>query len=362
MKLAELRHIIKVSNKAKLSPIEKDVFLYYYTKTRNQSNEWRCPDTETAAEVERSRNGVAEARIALRDKHHWIEFEDGDKYLVRVTKSFLDFVGNPTNEEPEIVDSVGDATNEDEDSSEMRQSCRNSDTVVGNATNEGQKSVGNPTPYIDNTNSDLKRNLEDKEEEKNAQENARACAECETAEPEVIAFQETADADTGAAEDPAPKIYLAAKNGYATAVGTLAADILPPEETLKFCRAKALDGILREFKLKKLPDRELPDWIEAIDFGHENDFRSEEIVECLQLLRRQPWRTSRVTPQLLIENLPSLEILRACSEREENSDDSGKYYSNNSRRTGTGAHSGQTDGGAKGSGGGYNPFAGKEVV
>ena len=85
MKHSEVRQFLKEANASNLSPIEKDVFQYYFSKTQNAGGAWHCPDAETADEIFRSRNGVCAARKKLIDRE-WIA-DDGN-FNIKVLKTF----------------------------------------------------------------------------------------------------------------------------------------------------------------------------------------------------------------------------------------------------------------------------------
>lgn len=93
-----MRQFIRDANTAKLSPVAKDAFLYYYSCTQNESGEWYCDDASTAAETYRSRNGICEARKEL-IKKEWIT-ENG-QFNIKTLKKFS--VGNATQSLPPVA-------------------------------------------------------------------------------------------------------------------------------------------------------------------------------------------------------------------------------------------------------------------
>ncbi len=151
MQHTEVRQFIKEANAAGLSPIEKDVFQYYFSRANSQA--WNCPDAETAEEIFRSRNGVCEARKSL-IKRGWIS--DDGLFNIKILKTF----------------SVGNPTQDDDVQSEIRLESailsRKSDSSVGNPTQTGDFSVGNPTPYKDKRNIGIQEKLEEKKSEARA--------------------------------------------------------------------------------------------------------------------------------------------------------------------------------------------------
>lgn len=70
MKHLELRQFILESNREKLSPAEKDVFLYYQSRAQS-GKDWKCRDDVVADEIGRSRNTVCVARNELKSRG-WI--------------------------------------------------------------------------------------------------------------------------------------------------------------------------------------------------------------------------------------------------------------------------------------------------
>jgi len=129
MNFIELRKFIKVANAEKLTPAEKDVFLYYVSSTGNENGRWHCPDEEVAEKIGRSRSGVCEARQKLKLRG-WIE----EKYAfsIRVLKTFAEIIGqlqaekgaeNPQSE-------VGNSTAQ----SAVRIQSQDLDSPVGNST------------------------------------------------------------------------------------------------------------------------------------------------------------------------------------------------------------------------------------
>ena len=162
MKHIELRHFLFEANREKLSPAEKDVFLYYRSRIP-YGKEWVCPDSQTANEIGRSRNSVCEARNGLKRRgwiaeHHPFEItilrsfpvgnstENKIKNTISQSETRLTSVGNATRLVGNSTRSVGNATD----------SVGNSTRSVGNATD----SVGNSTAYKD------KRILKSKEEKR----------------------------------------------------------------------------------------------------------------------------------------------------------------------------------------------------
>lgn len=148
MNYKELRQFLFDSNADKLSPVEKDVFLYYSSRI-GREGVWNCPDNNVANEIGRSRNSVCEARNSLK-KRAWIS--ESEPFRIRILKQFS--VGNAT-EKPSSeaksqsetrLDSVGNAAEMSRNGdSEEAVSVGNSTERVGTATD----SVGNSTAYKD---------------------------------------------------------------------------------------------------------------------------------------------------------------------------------------------------------------------
>ena len=93
MQYSELRQFLKESNAEGLSPIEKDVFQYYHSRTQNDDGVWFCPDSEVADEIFRSRNGVCSARKSLLARG-WIT--ENSQFNICVVRKFT--VPNQTDE------------------------------------------------------------------------------------------------------------------------------------------------------------------------------------------------------------------------------------------------------------------------
>lgn len=107
MKHSEVRQFLKEANANNLSPIEKDVFQYYFSKTQNAGGVWNCPDAETADELFRSRNGVCAARKSLIARG-WIT-DDGN-FNIKILKNFS--VRNETQAEGASPKSDSSVSNE----------------------------------------------------------------------------------------------------------------------------------------------------------------------------------------------------------------------------------------------------------
>lgn len=115
MKYSEMRQFLKEANTVRLSPAEKDVFLYYDSRIRNGAS-WDCPDVLVAEEIGRSRNSVCEGRNALK-KRGWVS--EKMPFRIEVTKTFSQSETRLEDQEP-----VGNATERVENATEP----------VGNAT------------------------------------------------------------------------------------------------------------------------------------------------------------------------------------------------------------------------------------
>lgn len=132
MKYSEMRQFLLEANIEKLSPAEKDAFLYYDSRIRDQRF-WDCPDSDVAQEIGRSRNSVCEGRNALK-KRGWIS--EKVPFRIEITKTFP----------------VENATDTDVSQSETRlerpveaETSRECDSRVENAT----EPVENATVYKD---------------------------------------------------------------------------------------------------------------------------------------------------------------------------------------------------------------------
>lgn len=149
MRHTELRQFLLESNREKLSPAEKDVFLYYQSRAQN-GKEWTCLDTKVAEEIGRSRNTVCVARHALKERG-WIR--ENSTFSIEVLRQFS--VRNVTeNNESEsetgLVTDVKPVRN-------VTKGVRNETKPVRNVT----VGVRNRTAYIDKNK---KENFKENEE------------------------------------------------------------------------------------------------------------------------------------------------------------------------------------------------------
>jgi hypothetical protein len=271
MKHNEVRQFLKEANAVGLSPIEKDVFQYYFSRTNG--GEWYCPDSETAEEICRSRNGVSEARKNL-IKRGWIT-ENG-QFNISILKNF----------------SVGNPTQTDESQSEIRLNGANlsriSDSPVGNPTQTDDFSVGNPTLYKDKRNIGIEEKLEEK-----------------THTERVRVREKFSDSRNGIFihETEAQEITNKILTGIRTRTGL---QILPHEHTFA----------------------ELSQW------AFVNKITAERVLLCYDTLEKQRkhpvhWRKGRTTAKTVMENLPDLTDLIAETEQLINGAKNGIIRTNN---------------------------------
>lgn len=72
---------------------------------------------------------------------------------------------------------------------------------------------------------------------------------------------------------------------------------------------KIFDGLRSRFGLNTLPNE--PEWMRAAIFAGSNNFSPTDFLECFDILKSQEWRTGRLSPQTVMNNLPELEKLRS---------------------------------------------------
>ncbi len=136
MTYSEMRKFLLEANQQRLSPAEKDAFLYYDSRIRGKRI-WDCPDSEVALDIGRSRNSVCEGRNALK-KRGWIS--EKMPFQIEIIKAFP----------------VENATDTDDSQSETRlespEPSRERDSSVENATQpvvNATEPVENATAYKD---------------------------------------------------------------------------------------------------------------------------------------------------------------------------------------------------------------------
>jgi hypothetical protein len=69
-----------------------------------------------------------------------------------------------------------------------------------------------------------------------------------------------------------------------------------------------LEGLRTRQNVSILPKES--DWAKTIEWALANKIEPSQFLECYDLLREQPWRTSPVKPDHVQYNLPNLENLR----------------------------------------------------
>jgi hypothetical protein len=71
----------------------------------------------------------------------------------------------------------------------------------------------------------------------------------------------------------------------------------------------AMAGITVRMNLRSLPDKF--DWEKHLRWAFANNFTSEDVLECYDLLRQQDWRDGPITGKTIAKNLPHLDELRS---------------------------------------------------
>jgi hypothetical protein len=115
-------------------------------------------------------------------------------------------------------------------------------------------------------------------------------------------------------------------NGYAPSDS-----LLPPTDSLNTESLKqeppafqefldfVLDGIRTELNLNVV--RNEHEWVDACQYGYQNGFSADQLLETFQLVRKQKWRKARVTAKNVADNLTELPKLRVEIEEQENGTD-----------------------------------------
>lgn len=87
--------------------------------------------------------------------------------------------------------------------------------------------------------------------------------------------------------------------------------VKPPPKTLpiEVFLGTAMAGIAVRMGLRSLPDK--LDWEKHLRWAFANDFTSEDVLECYDLLRQQDWRDSPIAGKTIAKNLPQLDELRS---------------------------------------------------
>lgn len=122
MKYTELRQFLREANRQKLSPVEKDLFQYYASRV-GKSASWRCPDSEVAKEIGRSRNAICDGRNSLKSRG-WIK--EISPFVIKIVQRF-----SVVNETQSVGTATGPSLNGDS-------TVGNATEPVGNATDESQ--------------------------------------------------------------------------------------------------------------------------------------------------------------------------------------------------------------------------------
>ena len=76
---------------------------------------------------------------------------------------------------------------------------------------------------------------------------------------------------------------------------------------------EVLVGLRTAYNVVSLRDEQL--WVPQCEWAFENGYTAAEFLECFHLIRSQEWRTSRVTPRNVADNLPELNKLRSQTNR-----------------------------------------------
>lgn len=176
MRHNELRRFLLEANRAKLSPMEKDLYLYY--ASRAGTGTWDCPDSQVAEEIDRGRSSVCEGRNALKQRK-WI----GEKRPFQI-EVLCDFSQSEMRLKP-----VGNATENASDDGALKDDTdvtflsRKSDSIIGSTSRDSDSTVGNATEPVGpatepvgNATAYKEKRKEEKEEKERREDIAAAAA------------------------------------------------------------------------------------------------------------------------------------------------------------------------------------------
>lgn len=91
-----------------------------------------------------------------------------------------------------------------------------------------------------------------------------------------------------------------------------------------------MDGLRTRMKLNALPSE--PGWLKAAEWAFDNGYEAATFLECYDLLKNQKWRTGRISPRNVEDNLPELDRLKTAVAQnghlsaEERAKEDAKFY------------------------------------